>query len=214
MRFAAFWRAICGLLQRRLRPFAKLLHRKALAAGRWPLSATLHLAAYPLHYHGHDVALLLSRQHASRRYAVPFGQASAATTARGVLRYEHWMAAHGRLPPVVRRHGGREASAHEVASVAAYGGHALGVDILHVFRLQAELAAERRPRQPLEQVAEVILRLLFHTCCTTKILISEQVAFNGAPVIACFLHFQSSLTHTCKVNHFKRKSQTASQKAT
>ena len=119
MCFAAFWRAICGLLQRRLRPFAKLLHRKALAAGHWPLSATLHLAAYPLHYHGHDVALLLSRQHASRRYAVPFGQASAATTARGVLRYEHRMAAHGRLPPVVRRHGGREASAHEVASVAA-----------------------------------------------------------------------------------------------
>lgn len=190
MCFAAFWRAICGLLQRRLRPFAKLLHRKALAAGRWPLSATLHLAAYPLHYHGHDVALLLSRQHASHRYAVPFGQASAATTACGVLRYEHWMAAHGRLPPVVRRHGGREASAHEVASVAAYGGHALGVDILHVFRLQAELAAERRPRQPLEQVAEIILRRFTRTFCTTEVLIGKQVAYETAPVIACFLHFQ------------------------
>ena len=191
MRFAAFWRAICGLLQRRLRPFAKRLHRKDYATGRRQQSGTLHLAAYPLHYHGHDVALLLSRQHAPCRYAVPFGQASAATTARGVLRYEHWMAAHGCLPSVVRRHGGREASAHEVASVAAYGGHALGVDILHVFRLQAELAAERRPRQPLEQVAEVILRRLILHFLTSKILTGEKVALHHAPVPFCFLHFET-----------------------
>ena len=190
MRFAAFWRAICGLSQRRLRPFAKPLHYKAHATGRRQQSGTLHLAAYPLHYHRHGVALLLSRKLPPGGYAVPLGQASAATAARGVLRYEDGMAAHGCLPTVVWRRGRREASAHEVASVAAYGGHALDVDILHVFRLQAELAAERRPRQPLEQVVEIIFRRFTRTFCTTEVLIGEQVAYETAPVIACFLHFQ------------------------
>ena len=191
----SFRRAIRALLQCVSCPFTLHLY-PTLPTSRIDRSAGApHLAAYPLHYHGHDVALLRLRKSAPRRYAVPFGQASAAATARGVLRYEHRMAAHGRLPSVIRRHGWRKSAAHKVAGVAAYYVHALGVDILYIFRFQAETAAEGRPRQPLKQVAEVVLRRFANAFSTAKILIGEQVAFNNAPFpvfLSRFLHLTVS----------------------
>ena len=145
MRFAVSWRAFYGFQQCVLPSLAKHPPADAVTARLQLPSGKFHLAAYPLHYHVHDVTLLRRRKPPPRRYAVPLGQASAATAARGVLRYEHGMAAHRRLPAIVRRRGGREAAAHKVLGVAAYLVHALSVDILNVSRPQPKTTAEGRP---------------------------------------------------------------------
>ena len=176
-------------------------------------SGALHLAAYPLHYHAHDISLLRLRKPAPGRYAVPFGQASAAATARGVLRYEDGMAVHWRLPPVVRRCGGRKAAVHEILGMAADYGHTLIADILNVSRLQVKTAAEGRLRQSLKQVTEIVLHRFVHFFPTPEALVGKKVAHKTVPVTICFPHF-THIHDTCmQSKHISAKEESSSGKS-
>lgn len=116
----------------------------------------LQLPPYPLHNHVYGVALLAVRKPASARYSVPLLKTSAAAARRGVLRYEHRMAAHGRLPAVVRRTGRGEAAAYEACRMAAYHVASLPYGIGHAVSVKPETASERRAREPVEQRVEVV----------------------------------------------------------
>lgn len=56
---------------------------------------------------------------------VPFAEASATTTARGMLGYEYGMTSHRSLLAVVGNNGRSKSSGYEVLSMLAYSSQAL-----------------------------------------------------------------------------------------
>lgn len=139
----------------------------------------LQLPPYPLHNHVYGVTLLAVRKPASARYSVPLLKTSAAAARRGVLRYEHRMAAHGRLPAVVRRTGRGEAAAYEACRMAAYHVASLPYGIGHAVSVKPETAPERRAREPVEQRVEVVARRRLPHSAAVLGVVGKEFALYG-----------------------------------
>ena len=75
-----------------------------------------------------------------------------------MLRHEHRVPAHRRLPPVIRRLGRCEPFGDEIASVGPdYVDSAL-VEVPAVLETELEARAERRPRKLVEHAVEIAHR--------------------------------------------------------
>ena len=102
----------------------------------------VHLFLNPCHQNRDGIALLGFREIPSGWYVVPFGEASAATAAGGVLGEEHGMASHWSLLAVVRNNGWSQSFGDEVFCMSMDGGQTFLGDVLFVFLRQMESTAE------------------------------------------------------------------------
>lgn len=96
------------------------------------------------------MAPLRGRQRAPGGNGVPFGEAAAATTRRGVLSDENWMASHWRLPAVIVGRRGRETAVDEVGGVDEHALKTLSLQIGAIFRTQSEAGAKAGSGQRME----------------------------------------------------------------
>lgn len=109
-----------------------------------------------------------------------------------MLGYEHRVATHRRLSAVVWDVGRGKALTHKGFGMAAYNVNTFFHDILLISRLQPETAAESRARQPLEQVAEVVIFTSARRFGASEIIIRKKAA-----LYKCLMSVSKS--HSCKV---------------
>ena len=114
------------------------------------------LPSDPRHQEIDDTSLSFRRDLNPLRHLPPFREATATTARAGMLRLEHGMSAHRRLPAVVRRIRGRETRADEVRSVATNRLQALLRDVLPIRGREMESRPELRPYKSLERCAVVL----------------------------------------------------------
>lgn len=130
-----------------------------------------------------------------------------------MLGYEHRVATHRRLSAVVWDVGRGKALTHKVFGMATYSVKTFFHDIILINRLQPETAAESRARQPLEQVAEVVI---FTSACrfgAFEILISKKAALYKRLMSVSKSHFCKVFDPTTyKVSKFRAKTNKQSEK--
>ena len=107
-----------------------------------PGGSSVELAVDPRHQEIHNAGLAFWRDVCSFRNLPPVGEAIAAATGAGMLRFEHGMTAHRCLFSVIGRICRGEACADEVLAMAANRLHALVRDVLPIRIRKAETVAE------------------------------------------------------------------------
>lgn len=137
--------------------------RRSPGMGRW-LEPQLsgHLALDPCHQHLHDILLFRGAQGAARRDTVPFGKASPAAAARGVLGDEDRMSPHRGLVSVIVRKGRGQACADKLLGMVSDGRKPLSFDVAALRGPKPETAPEVRSGESRKEPFQHLLQRRRH----------------------------------------------------
>ena len=113
----------------------------------------------PFHDDGHRIGLLFWSQLSSCRNMVPFLKATSAAATSTMLSKEYGVnaMAHGRLFAIIRNNRRSETLGYKISRMLAYDIKPFLGNVLLVFLVQVEAAAEIRVRETLEQSRQVVL---------------------------------------------------------